>query len=178
MNNKLVYIQMDANSKLGPEWMEGDPHKQTPNGNIFAEILKRQGLIVINGLKKKCFGTITRSRSTKKVKEESIIDFVIGCDEMVDMVESLVVDEDRKYVLTKYQKTKNSVKVQESDPNSLITQIKATWNKKKNVKKVEMYNLKDVDGLKKFKEMTSKTTFCLKFLTMKRKVWKSKQNSS
>ena len=159
MNNKIVYIQMDANSKLGPDWIEGDPHKQTVNGTILAEILKRQGLIVINGLKKKCFGTITRSRNTKKVKEESVIDFVIGCDEMVEMVESLLIDEDRKYVLTKYQKTKKGVKVQESDHNSLITQVKATWNKKKNVQKAEMYNLKDADGLKRFKEITSKNNF-------------------
>ena len=150
INNKVVYIQMDANSKLGPEWIEADPHKQTANGKILVDILKRQDLIVINGLKKKCVGTITRCRNTNKVKEESVIDFVIGCDEMVDMVDSLVIDEARKYVLTKYQKTKKGVKTQESDHNSLITQVKASWNKNKNVKKVEMYNLKDIEGLKKF----------------------------
>ena len=159
INNKVVFIQMDANSELGPEWIEGDPHKQTANGTILADILTRQDLIVINGLKKKCSGTITRCRNTKKVKEESVIDFVIGCDEMVDMVDSLVIDEERKYVLTKYHKTKKGVKTQESDHNSLITQVKATWNTNKNVKKIELYNLKDVEGLKKFKDITSKNNF-------------------
>ena len=120
------------------------------------------------------FGTITRKRNTKKVKEESVIDFVIGCEEMVDMVESLVIDEERKYVLTKYQKTKKGVKIQESDHNSLITQVNAVWNKKRNMKKVGIYNLKDVEGLKKFKEMTSKTK-CFK---MKKRIFKLKQNSS
>ena len=57
-------------------------------------------------------------------------------------------------MLTKYKK--KGLKVQESDYNSLITQVKATWNKKKNLKKIEMYNLKDGDGLKRFKDMTSK----------------------
>ena len=27
LNGKLIYIQMDANSKLGPELIEGDPHQ-------------------------------------------------------------------------------------------------------------------------------------------------------
>ena len=159
INNKIIYIQMDGNSKLGPDWIKGDPHEITANGKILAEILERQDLIVINGLNKKCFGTITRKRNTNKVKEESVIDFVIGCEEMVDMVASLVIDEERKYVLTKYQKTKKGVKIQESDHNSLITQVNGVWNKKRNMKKVEIYNLKDVEGLKKFKEMTSKTNF-------------------
>ena len=114
---------------------------------------------MINGLQKKCSGTITRCRNTKEITEESVIDFVIGCDEMVDMVDSLVIDEERKYVLTKYHKTKKGVKTQESDHNSLMTQVKATWNTNKNVKKVEMYNLKDVEGLKKFKDITSKNNF-------------------
>ena len=31
-SNKLVYIQMDANSKLGPDMIKGDPHAQSDNG--------------------------------------------------------------------------------------------------------------------------------------------------
>ena len=114
---------------------------------------------MINGLKSKCFGKITRRRITKKVREESIIDFVIGCEDMVEMIESLKIDEDKKYSLTSYKKTKNGIKIQESDHNTLITTLNAKWSKKIAVKRYEMYNLKDQEGLIKFKEMTSKNDF-------------------
>ena len=159
MSDKVIYIQIDANSKLGPEWITGDPHKQSANGKFLGDILKRNALTVINSLPTKCSGLITRSRITKKVKEISIIDFVIGCEEMSQMINSLVIDEEKKYVLTKFTKTKNGMKIQESDHNSLITNINATWHKKRNIKPIEMYDLKDQEGLKKFKAMTSKDNF-------------------
>ena len=73
----------------------------------------------------KCKGKITRQRVTKNKKEESIIDFVLVCELMDDMVEELLIDEDKKYALTSYSKTKIGTKVKESDHNSLITKITA-----------------------------------------------------
>ena len=75
------------------------------------------------------------------------------------MIGELVIDEERKNVLVRHTKTKNGVKVTESDHNSLITQVKVDWNKKRNVKPVEIYNLKDPAGLKKFREMTTRDNF-------------------
>ena len=43
---------MDANSKLVPNIIEGDPHSQSGNGKILAGIIQRNALIVINNLKK------------------------------------------------------------------------------------------------------------------------------
>ena len=43
-SDKLVYIQMDANSKLGPDMIKGDPHAQSDNGKILAAIIKRNAL--------------------------------------------------------------------------------------------------------------------------------------
>ena len=77
MLGKSIVIQMDANSKLGTEFIENDPHVQSPNGHILSEIIIRHGLIVGNGLKTKCTGLITRKRVTKEATEESVIDFVI-----------------------------------------------------------------------------------------------------
>ena len=68
---KSIIIEMDANSKLGKEFVPGDPHPQSPNGKILAEILLRHDLILCNGLKDKCKGTITRKRVTKDNVEES-----------------------------------------------------------------------------------------------------------
>ena len=48
LHGKLIYIQMDANSKLGPEIIFGDPQKQSENGKILAGIVKRHALIVMN----------------------------------------------------------------------------------------------------------------------------------
>ena len=50
-SDRLVYIQLDANSKLGPTIIPGDPHSRTANGKILAEILQRNAIYVINSLK-------------------------------------------------------------------------------------------------------------------------------
>ena len=62
MDGKDILIQMDANSKLGPEMIKGDPHIQTPNGKLLAQIVNRNDLKVINGngIQSKCKGIITR----------------------------------------------------------------------------------------------------------------------
>jgi hypothetical protein len=96
---------MDGNSKLGPDIIRGDPHTQTDNGKILAGIIERNALCVINNSSAKCKGKITKRRVTKRQTEESIIDFVLSCEDM------------------------------------------------------EMYNLKDKEGLKKFKEITSEDSF-------------------
>ena len=54
--NKSIYIQMDANSKLGPEIVSGDPHEQSENGKILIGIIKRNALIVMNSSTEKCKG--------------------------------------------------------------------------------------------------------------------------
>ena len=104
-------------------------------------------------------GAITKRRVTVDKTEESIIDFVLVCENMDDMVEGLVIDEGKNHALTSFTKTKNRTKVKESDHNSMITNIKASWVKKPQIKRVEIYNIKDREGLTKFKDMTSKDTF-------------------
>ena len=41
MLGKSIILQMDANSKLGPEIIELDPHSQSHNGRILANIIER-----------------------------------------------------------------------------------------------------------------------------------------
>ena len=42
---------------------------------------------------------------------------------------------------------------------SIITEVKGKWDKKKNIKRIEIYNFNDKEGLSKFKEMTSQDNF-------------------
>ena len=76
LSGKSIIIEMDANSKLGPTYVPGDPHDMSPNGALLAGIIERHHLIVGNG-SNKCTGTITRFRKTKNRVEKSVIDFFI-----------------------------------------------------------------------------------------------------
>ena len=48
LNGKSVIIMMDANSKLGKEVINGDPHFMSSNGELLYDILKRNNLIASN----------------------------------------------------------------------------------------------------------------------------------
>ena len=152
---KSVIIEMDANCKLGRKYIPQDPHEMTPNGSLLAAIIERQQLVVANGTSK-CQGVITRRRKTKQRVEESVIDFVLVSSDMAQDIIKMEIDEERKHVLTKVTKTKNGVKIKESDHNVLITEfnLKTKPNTKE---KLEVYNLKNKECQKKFKEFTTNT---------------------
>ena len=103
-SNKSVFLAMDANCKLGSEYIPKDPRKISKNGEILSEIVDRNALIVVNGLSR-CEGVITRERNTADGrKEKSAIDLVIVSDDLEKDVLSLKIDEIRNDVLTKIRK--------------------------------------------------------------------------
>ena len=53
---------------------------------------------MVNSLEK-CKGKITRQRVTKNKREESIIDFVIVCEEMEEIIEDMIIDENKDFAL-------------------------------------------------------------------------------
>ena len=61
---KSFIIQMDANSKLGSNYIKNYPHEILPNGVLLAAIIERHNLILGNG-SDKCTGVITRRRVTR-----------------------------------------------------------------------------------------------------------------
>ena len=74
---KSILIELDANSKLGPQWIPGDMHPLTENGRIPAGIIDQHGLVLGNSLEH-CTGLVTRKSVTRNAtEEESNIDFVI-----------------------------------------------------------------------------------------------------
>ena len=128
LHGKSIFIEMDSNSKLGPEIVSNDPHEQSPNGQILAGIIQRHGLIVANSINEKCQGAITRRRETKNSVEESIIDHVIISEDLENDLESLRIDEEGNNVLTKIIKTKKGIKKKSSDHNPIIYNFKIKWS--------------------------------------------------
>ena len=65
LDGRSVLVCFDANSKLGPLHIPGDPHAQSENGKIVQGIMERHALTVGNGIKGKVKGVITRERTTR-----------------------------------------------------------------------------------------------------------------
>ena len=143
MDGKSVIIEIDANSKLGPSRIPNDNHPISPNGRLLAAILDRHALFVVNS-SIKCAGTITRKRVTSEAVEESTIDFMIVSDDLIENIDKMVVDENRKHSLTKIVKNKKKV---ESDHNSLVTTFNLEWNKRTIKPNTTILNLKNRKGL-------------------------------
>ena len=133
---------MDANAKVGPNHIPEDPHNISPDGKLLEGIIERQNLFVVNG-SKKCKGNITRQRTTKKKVEKSVIDIVLVSSDLIDHLESLEIDEDRRHVLTQIRKTKKGIIKKESDHNILVTTFSDTFESSETKEKEEVYNLKN-----------------------------------
>ena len=71
-----LIIEIDANSKLGQQYIPNDPHVISPNGALLSSIIENHNLIVCNG-STKCVGTIARKRVTRRSTEQSAIDIVL-----------------------------------------------------------------------------------------------------
>ena len=65
-----IMLCFDANSKMGPQHIQGDPHPQSENGKVLEGIFERHAISVANGLRGKVRGVITRERTTKNNFEE------------------------------------------------------------------------------------------------------------
>ena len=154
MAGKSVVLEMDANSKLGNNYVKGDPHPMSENGKILAGIIERHALIVANGLEGKSSGLITRKRVTTKDIQESVIDFVIMSRDMLSLIVACDIDSERKHVLTKTTK-QNRI---ESDHNSIVTKFNVEWDIKITEERTEIFNFKDDVGMAKFKEITQNNT--------------------
>ena len=156
MIGKSVIIEMDANAKLGPNYIPRDPHSISPIGKLLEGIIQRQNLYVVNG-SRQCKGNITRKRTTKNKVEQSVIDIVLVSSDLIGHLESLEIDEERRHVLTKIRKTKKGIIKKENDHNILVTIFNNTFESNETKEKEEVYNLKNKDCQKKFKKYTSNT---------------------
>ena len=67
----------------------------------------------------------------------------------------MVIDEDRKYVLTRFYKYKTKTSRVESDHNLLILELNFKWNQKIKIDRKEVYNLRNTECQKVFTENTA-----------------------
>lgn len=111
---------------------------------------------MVNGIRNKVKGLITRRRITTETTEESIIDFLIISSELELSLDSLLIDEEKLYAPTNFRKNKNKTTVVTSDHHSLISKFNFKWSSKIKNSRREMYNLKNPENIKKFKLNTTK----------------------
>ena len=143
-------IFMDGNAWLGSSWIKNDPHSMNKNGELFQSFLLRNPQLTLLNAADFCEGFITRERTVNNKSEKSIIDFVIVCDKIFPLVSKFIVDEKHAFSLSNY----SGRKIVKSDHNSLITKVNLRIKKTRPERRT-IFNFQDVEGLKKFKHLTS-----------------------
>ena len=86
-------------------------------------------------------GLITSEGTTTISVEKSIIGFVIVSNDLVTDILSMMIDDERKQVLTKLTKTKSGI--QKSDHNTIVTNQNMKWKSVVMEIKREVFNMKD-----------------------------------
>ena len=75
---------MDANVKVGKEFIKDDPNNKSENGKLLLGLVERQNLRILNS-SNKCTGVMTRERVAGDNHERSVIDY-IACDTLSDLL--------------------------------------------------------------------------------------------
>ena len=65
---------------------------------------------------------------------------VLFSDDLIEEFESLVVDEERKHVLTRITKHKNGFETKESDHNVSIATLMFPWDRSQGKERIELFN--------------------------------------
>ena len=153
----LICIQMDSNAKLGPEFIKGDPHSISGNGQLLSDVIVGNNLIVCNGTPK-CEGTITRERQTIDRLEQSIIDFLIVCPNMFSSLQSMKIDDNNK--MKRYIRRKNNITIIQSDHKLIVGVFNQCLRNNLNnpEKRLNIFNFRDNEGWVKYKRLTSMDT--------------------
>ena len=82
--------------------------------------------------------------------------FVVVCNRVLPLLTKMVIDEDRKYVLTNYQAVRKNGKASDSDHNTQYLDIDLRIESLKPERR-EIYDFKNEDGQLRFKKVTSET---------------------
>ena len=103
-----------------------------------------------------CEGLITRKRSRDGKIEQSILDVFIVCDLVLPFVTKMVIDENKKHILTNYENIKKGGKANDTDHSTENIDLKLKISAEKPIRQ-EVWNFRNKDAQNKFKMQTSKT---------------------
>ena len=134
-----VLLVGDFNAHVGNDG-EGIKHNScriNSNGRKLREFISRRNLTLINNTSI-CQGLWTRIEGDSK----SAIDLAICNENMISKVIKMVIDEDRKYVLTRVRKTDGIFTEVQSDHNLIFIDLKG--EKVKNIPKTVRWNVSNV----------------------------------
>ena len=160
---------MDANAKLGPECIQGDPYKQSQNGKVIASIIERHALCVANGITSKRKGLFTRVKDTVSGIQISVMDFVIISRDLLVHMEKIHTDDERLHVLTKNMKTKSGRVYSESDHNLIHNRFKLSWCQKQ-FNTIEVFKYNDKEAQETVRQVTSDTSNLSEIIDMKKPI--------
>ena len=73
-------------------------------------------------------------------------------------MKGMTVDEEKKFSIESFSKSGEKVKVTKTDHNMLLGSFDITINEKVLEPRKEIFKYNDIDGQKRFKELTSKDT--------------------
>ena len=151
-----LVIQFDGNLWAGNKIIPGDPRGQNKNGKLFEQFLTRNShLTVINSLEL-CEGLITRRRYKNEKLEESILDFFVVCNLILPHVKRMVIDEDKKHVLTNYEQVRKGGKAADTDHHTEFIDVDLKIMTGKPERR-EIWNFKKKESQVTFKKVTSET---------------------
>ena len=149
-------LHFDVNLWAGKDVIPGDPRPQNRNGKLFSNFLARHPhLTVVNSLSV-CEGLITRSRIRNGQSEESILDFFVICNRILPFLKKMVIDENKKYILTNYEQARKNGKATDSDH---FTQYMDLDFQIESIKpeREEILNFKNKNGQQLFQQMSSES---------------------
>ena len=150
-------LHFDGNLWAGPGVVPGDPRPQNRNGKLFQNFLERNPHLTVVNAMNICDGLITRSRLRSGKLENSVLDFFVVCDRVLPFVTKMVIDEDKKYVLTNYEQVRKGGAAVDSDHHTQFMDLNLEMENEK-PDRVEIFNYKNKEALSKFKELTSETS--------------------
>ena len=102
-----------------------------------------------------CKGIITRRRVLDSRIEEAVLDFCLINEKLRPFFKEMLIDEDRMMCLSNIAQMKKNGRIIESDHNSMVVEFNLEINKRKPDRE-EMFNLRNKDCQKVFKEETEK----------------------
>ena len=151
-----LIIQFDGNLWAGDKIVPNDPRSQNKNGKLFEQFLARNShLTVVNSLDI-CEGLITRSRFRNGEMEKSVLDFFVVCHLVLPHVTRMVVDEEKKFILTNYEQVRKGGKAADTDHATEFIDLDLKVITEKPIRR-EIWNMKNQESQNIFKKQTSQT---------------------